>query len=89
MRAWGQGLQSGFCQPHCPGRAEPGTRQMESVGPQPALPQEVLTAVPQSLENSLSLCLLPLCSNPCWTNCRASTGIPQLLLLAGMPKAQE
>lgn len=88
MRAWAQGSQSSFWQLQCPERAEPGTKQPGSAGAQPALHQEVLTAVSQSPENGLSLCLLPLCTNPCWRNCRASTGIPQLVLLAGMPKAQ-
>lgn len=40
--SWGQGLQSGFWQPHCPERAESGTKQMEPVGPQPPLYQGLL-----------------------------------------------
>lgn len=62
---------------------------MESASPQAALHQGVLSAVPQILKNRLSLCLLPLCTNLCWRNYRASAGITQLVLLAGLPKAQE
>ena len=41
----------------------------------------------QSLEKGLTLHLLPICTNPCRRNLRASTGIVWLVLPAWMPKA--
>lgn len=87
-RARGQGLQGAFWQPHSPERAEPCTEQPGSAGPQPTLHHGVLAAVLRSLENGLTLCLLPICTNPRRRNFRASTGIAWLVLLAGMPRAQ-
>lgn len=87
-RAWGQGLQGAFWQPHSPERAEPCTEQPGPVRSQPTLQHGVLGAVPRSLEKGLALCRLPICTNPRRRNLRTSTGIAWLVFQAGMPRAQ-
>lgn len=88
MMAWGQDLQDVFWQSHSSERAEPHTKQPGPAGPQPTLHHSVLTVVPRSLGNGLMPHLLPICTNPHMRNFRACTGIAQLALLAGMPRAQ-
>lgn len=84
-RPWGQDLQGAFWQPQRPEKAEPCTEQPGSAGPQPTLHHSVLAPVPRSLENGLTPCLLPICTDPRRRHLRASTGIAWLVLRAQHP----